>query len=67
MRDPRLYCYSAGILSSCINFPVFSLVMASNNKSFCAVFGCHVTPSAQNQHYLYHKYFEIFEFVQAAF
>ena len=36
--------HSAGIVSSYINFLVFSFVMASNYKKVCATFRCRVTP-----------------------
>ena len=46
--DPRPH--SAGSVSSCMNLTVFSIVMASNNKKVCAIFGYHVTPFVENQH-----------------
>ena len=33
---------AAGILSICVNFTVFSLVMANNNNKNGAIFGCHI-------------------------
>ena len=34
---------SAGNLSICLNFKVFSFVMSCNNKKVGAIFGCHIT------------------------
>ena len=34
---------SAGNLSTCINFKVFSFVMTCNNKKDGTIFGCHIT------------------------
>ena len=39
-----------------VSISVFSYVMTFNNKKVCAIFGCHVTPCAQNQHHWFSKY-----------
>ena len=34
--------HSAVIVSSCVHFTIFSLVIVPNNENVCAIFGCNV-------------------------
>ena len=47
-------------LSTCINFTVFSFVMAYNNKNVGGLFGCNGTFCVPNQHLWFSK-FHIFK------
>ena len=49
-------------LSICINFTVFSFVMAYNNKKVGALFGCNVAVCVSNQHLWFSK-FPIFKII----
>ena len=35
----------------CVNFPVFSFVMAYNNKKVGVIFGCHIIFCVQTQYF----------------
>ena len=41
---------AASNLSICVNFKVFSFVMAYNNKKVGEIFGCHITFCVQTQY-----------------
>ena len=57
-------------LSTCINFTVFSFVMAYNNKNVVGLFGCNFTFCAPNRHLWFSKnslYLKIFGFIRYDF
>ena len=53
---------SAGNLSICFNFKVFSFVMTCNNKKYGAISGCHITFCAITFNSPNSQYLEIFGF-----
>ena len=50
MYQSYLNVFLAGILSICVNFTVFSFVMAYNNKKIGAIFRCRITSCVQTQY-----------------